>query len=166
MTRWLRTAALCALCGVVLHGCGEAAEGNGGAVQVSSVAGVASSGTIPPKVKQECALQTDLPEAIAAYAADVKLVQEKPESGLYLELVVTHVHAPGGGIFTGPKWVEARGRLERGGKELRSFRARRISAGPSAGTCEMLARVTNAMGQDIAGWLADESAGSLLGDAR
>jgi hypothetical protein len=30
----------------------------------------------------------------------------------------------------------------------------------------MLARVTNAMGKDIAGWLADESAGSLLGDAR
>jgi hypothetical protein len=30
----------------------------------------------------------------------------------------------------------------------------------------MLAKATNAMGLDIAGWLADEDAGSLLGDAR
>ena len=68
-------------------------------------------------------------------------------------------------MFSGPKWLEARGTLQRGEKKLRSFRVKRISSGP-LGTCGTLAKVTNAMGKDIAGWLADESAGSLLGDAR
>ena len=51
-------------------------------------------------------------------------------------------------------------------KKLRSFRVKRLSSGPFSGTCATLTKVTNAMGKDIAGWLADESAGSLLGDAR
>jgi len=69
-------------------------------------------------------------------------------------------------MFSGPKWLEARGTLQRGEKKLRSFRVKRISSGPFSRTCGTLAKVTHVMGQDIAGWLADENAGSLLGDAR
>jgi hypothetical protein len=127
---------------------------------------VATTSTIPPNVKRECNIQNDLPAAVVAHASNAKLAQGKPKSGLYLDLVFTYVHAPGGGMFSGPKWLEARGTLQRGGKELRSFRAKRISSGPFSRTCGTLAKVTNAMGKDIAGWLADESAGSLLGDAR
>jgi hypothetical protein len=157
-------AVLCGFCSVVLLGTG----GTAGAeqVQVRAVAGVATTSTIPPRVKQECSVQKDLSEAVVANAADAKLASGKPRSGLYLDLVITEVHAPGGGMFSGPKWIEARGTLQRGGKKLRSFRARRQSGGPFSGTCGLLAKVTSAMGQDIAGWLADESAGSLLGDAR
>ena len=163
MARRVRMATLCALCSLLLLGTAAGAEN----LQVRSVAGVASTSTIPSRVKQECNIQTDLSAAVAAHAGDnVKLVPKKPGSGLYLDLVITNVHAPGGGVFSGPKWVEARGKLSRGGKQVRSFRAKRTSSGPAAGTCGMLARVTNAMGKDIAGWLADESAGSLLGDAR
>ena len=63
-------------------------------------------------------------------------------------------------MFSGPKWLEARGTLERGGKELRSFRAKRISGGPSTGTCGTLSKVTNVMGQDIS--VGDISAGILV----
>ena len=166
MTRGLRLSASCALCGLLLLGTGAAAGAE--QVQVRSVAGVATTSTIPPNVKRECNIQNELPAAVVANAADAKLVPGKPKSGLYLDLVFTYVHAPGGGMFSGPKWLEARGTLQRGEKKLRSFRVKRISSGrgPFSRTCATLAKVTNVMGQDIAGWLADESAGSLLGDAR
>ena len=135
-------------------------------MQVRSVAGVATTSTIPPNVKRECNIQNDLPAAVVANAPNAKLASGKPKSGLYLDLVFTYVHAPGGGMFSGPKWLEARGTLQRGEKKLRSFRVKRISSGPFSRTCGTLAKVTHVMGQDIAGWLADENAGSLLGDAR
>ena len=164
MTRGLRLSASCALCGLLLLGTGAAAGAE--EVQVRSVAGVATTSTIPPNVKQECNIQNDLPAAVVANAPNAKLASGKPKSGLYLDLVFTYVHAPGGGMFSGPKWLEARGTLQRGEKKLRSFRAKRISSGPFSRTCGTLAKVTRVMGQDIAGWLADENAGSLLGDAR
>jgi hypothetical protein len=164
MARGFRIAALGGLCSLLLLGTGTAAWAE--EVQIASVAGVASSSTIPPRVKQECNVQKSLPAAIAANASNVKLVEGKPKSGLHLDLVITSVHAPGGGMFSGPKWVEARGTLKRGGKDLRSFRAKRMSAGPFAGTCGLLTKVTNTMGRDIADWLANENAGSVLGDAR
>jgi hypothetical protein len=158
-------AALCGLGSLLLLGTGSAAGAE--RVQVRSVAGVATTSTIPANVKQECNIRTDLSAAVAAHAGgNAELVQKKPSSGLYLNLVITYVHAPGGGVFSGPKWVEARGELLSGEKQLRSFRAKRTSGGPVTGTCAMLAKVTNAMGRDIAAWLADESASSLLGDAR
>jgi len=164
MAREARISAFCGLFGLLLLATVAAAGAE--EVQVRSVAGVATISTIPPKVKQECNIQQDLSASVVANAPNAKLVQKKPSSGLYLDLVVTEVHAPGGGLFSGPKWIAARGTLQRGEKTLRSFRAKRISGGPFTGTCAMLAKATNAMGLDIAGWLADENAGSLLGDAR
>ena len=164
MARGLRISAFCALCSLFLLGTGASAGAE--EVQVRSVAGVATTSTIPPNVKRECNIQNDLPAAVVANAPNAKLASGKPKSGLYLDLVFTHVHAPGGGMFSGPKWLEARGTLQRGEKKLRSFRVKRISSGPFSRTCGTLAKVTHVMGQDIAGWLADENAGSLLGDAR
>jgi hypothetical protein len=164
MTRGLRNSGFSALCSLLLLGTGAAAGAED--VQVRSVAGVATLSTIPPKVKQQCNIQQDLSASVVANAPNAKLVQKNPGSGLYLDLVVTEVHAPGGGMFSGPKWIAARGTLQRGEKKLRSFRAKRRSGGPFTGTCGMLAKATNAMGVDIAGWLADENAGSVLGDAQ
>ena len=164
MARRIATLALCALFSVALLGTAAAAGAED--VKLASVAGTVSSSTIPPKVKQECNLQRDLPAAIAAHASNVQLVEGTPGSGLRLELVITDVHSPPGGMFSGPKWIEARGKLKRGEKELRSFRAKRVSSSVLSGNCATLAKVTSVMGQDIAGWLANENAGTLLGDAR
>lgn len=164
MARGIGVAALGALCSLLLLGTAAAAGAE--EVQVRSAAGVATISTIPPKVKQECNIQQDLSASVVANAPNAKLAQKKPSSGLYLDLVITEVHAPGGGLFSGPKWIAARGTLQRGEKKLRSFRVKRISGGPFTGTCGMLANATNVMGQDIAGWLANENAGSLLGDAK
>jgi hypothetical protein len=135
-------------------------------IKLASSIPAAASHTIPPKVKQECGVQTDLAAAIARNSDKIQLVEGQPKSGLRLEVTITEVHAPPGGMFSGPKWVTAEGNLKQGSKTLRSFRARRNSSGPFSGTCQTLDKVTSVMGEDIGGWLTNENAGSLLGEAR
>lgn len=134
-------------------------------IKLAKSVGTQSEATIAPKIKQECFVQVDLPAAIARNNSEVELVEGRPKSGLRLEVVITEVHAPPGGMFSGPKWIAATGDLKRGSKTVRSFRARRNSSGVFTGTCQTLDKITNVMGEDIGRWLADENAGALLGDA-
>ncbi|MDJ0789643.1 MAG: hypothetical protein QNK05_22845 [Myxococcota bacterium] len=115
---------------------------------------------------RECAFQLKLPEAIANHGDGVKLVNKVGGTGLHLE--ITDLHAPGGGAFTGPKWATVLGELKRGGKVVGSFTAKRFTTGfgSFAGTCEIVAKLADTMGQDIADWLANPMQDSLLGDAK
>jgi hypothetical protein len=118
-----------------------------------------STATVRSQVRSQCELQTLIPAAIAEHSSDVQLVGGKAQ----LSLEISEVHAPGGWIFSGPKWVEVKGSL--GGK---SFRAKRFSAFDpfSGGTCGILAKIGRALGGDIAGWLQNPVNGAELGDAR
>lgn len=115
--------------------------------------------TVRSQVRGQCELQTRIPAAIADNSSDVQLVDGKAQ----LSLEISDVHAPGGWIFSGPKWVEVKGSL--GGK---SFRAKRFSAFDpfSGGTCGILGKIARALGSDIAGWLRDPVNGAEIGDAR
>jgi hypothetical protein len=114
--------------------------------------------TVRAQVRSECELQTLIPAAIANQSSDVQLVDGKGQ----LSLDISEVHAPGGWVFSGPKWVEVKGSL--GGK---SFRAKRFSTSPFAGgTCGILARIARALGADIAAWLQDPFDNAELGDAQ
>jgi hypothetical protein len=118
-----------------------------------------STATVRSEVRNQCELQTLIPAAIANHSSDVQLVDGKAN----LSLEISEVHAPGGWIFSGPKWVEVKGSL--GGN---SFRAKRYSAfDPFAGgTCGILAKISRALGADIAGWLQNPAPNAELGDAR
>ena len=115
---------------------------------------------------RECAFQLKLPEAIANHSDRVKLVNKVGGTGLHMQ--ITDLHAPGGGAFTGPKWATVLGELKRGGKVVGSFTAKRFTTGfgSFAGTCEIVAKLADTMGQDIANWLSDPMQDSLLGDAK
>ena len=115
-------------------------------------------------VKEECKLDTTIPEALAAASSEIKLVN-KFGGGKRLELLIRDVHAPGGGIFSGPKWVTIYGTLKQGGKEIGSFRAKRNSLSGS-GTCGMLGRSVAAISDDVAEWLKSPTKDANLGDAR
>ena len=118
-------------------------------------------------VQQECQLQTSVPAAIQQAGADVTLVDTPAKNGRWLELSISEVHAPGGGPFSGPKWMAVSGKLFDRGKMLGSFRAKRVSTGGFVrGTCSTLGRCVQAIGQDIAGWLAAPSLNAEIGDAR
>ena len=75
------------------------------------------------------------------------------------------MHALGGGPFSGPKWMTVEGKLYDKGKLIGSFRAKRLSTAVKS-TCGTLARISQAIGQDIAAWLQAPSMDAELGDAR
>ncbi len=117
-----------------------------------------------PKVKEECALATKVPEIFKASVPDLQLV-DKLGGGRRLELTIRDVHAPGGGIFSGPKWVRIDGTLKSGGKTVGTFRANRNTM-TGAGTCGMLHRCVSAIADDVAGWIASPTMDARLGNAK
>jgi hypothetical protein len=135
------------------------------AVQVARTAPILPTAGATGAVQQECQLQTLVPQAVQQAAADVTLVDAPAKSGRWLELSISEVHAPSGGLFSGPKWMSVTGKLHDRGKVIGTFRAKRVSTGARS-TCGTLGKVATVIGQDIAGWLAAPSMNAELGDAR
>lgn len=158
-----RTALLGAAVAAVLFALGAPAPAAAQAVTVSKSIGFAPGAGVRQQIVDECKLQTVVPSAVANSAGNVELVDGKGT----LDLVISDVHGPGGGVFSGPKWVEVKGTLQRGGKAL-TFRAKRLSAADpfSGGTCGILAKCGRNIGQDIATWLENPVDGAELGDAQ
>lgn len=117
-------------------------------------------------VREECGLQQYLPEMVRSYAKGVELVSGKAAGPRTLELVITEVHAPGGGPFSGPKWMEVAATLREGGKTVATARGRRATGDPFGGTCDQLRKVSRAIASDLAAWLESPTAGAALGEAR
>ncbi|MEN8183660.1 MAG: hypothetical protein ABFS46_14115 [Myxococcota bacterium] len=137
------------------------------ATQVASSIPISPTAGASGAVESECQLQTRVPVAISQAAPDVLVVDQPSKSGRWLELEITEVHGPGGGPFSGPKWMAVSGKLHDGGKALGTFRAKRVSTGGFVrGTCATLGRCAQVIGRDIAAWLKAPTMDAELGDAR
>jgi len=121
-------------------------------------------------IRDGCKLQSRVPEYLAAYSKQVRLVDRPSGAGRILELHISEVHAPGGGAFSGPKWMSVRGTLRDNGAVIGTFRAKRISSGGAfgqfKGTCSIIARSAKVIGRDIAGWLEAPTKDAKLGNAK
>ena len=126
------------------------------------------------KVKDECTLDTRLPQFIAEAAGrGVKVVvgpaPEEGAVGKFLYIEFTHVLGPGGGAWSGPKSVSVKGELIENGEVIGSFIGSRYSTGGAfggyKGTCSILGRCIKALGKAIAGWLKSPTMDAALGDA-
>jgi hypothetical protein len=132
----------------------------------------AKSAAVPDAVRAQCELQTKVPEFIAQTAgSSVELVDAPSrKAGRVLEMEITEVHAPGGGAFSGAKWMTVNGTLYDRGKQIGSFRAKRYSTGGAfgafKGSCAIIGRCARAIGQDIAGWLVAPTQNAMLGNAQ
>jgi len=135
------------------------------ATQVARSIPIAPNAGASPAVQQECQLQTLVPQGIQQAGADVTLVDAPAKGGRWLELSISEVHAPGGGPFSGPKWISVSGTLHDRGKVIGSFRAKRVTTGARS-TCGSLAKIATVIGQDIAAWLTAPSMNAEVGDAR
>jgi hypothetical protein len=139
-------------------------------VEVPNPVPYASQAEVREQVRTECQIGEKLASYLEQYGDDVELVTgELGDGGRVLRVEITDMFAPGGGAFSGPKWMEVKGTLEQNGEALGSFRAKRVSTGAFtgfSGTCGILARCTKAIARDIAAWLGNPKKGSLLGDAR
>ncbi|MGI9431059.1 MAG: hypothetical protein ACR2PQ_02540 [Myxococcota bacterium] len=131
-------------------------------VNVPRTVGFAKGVNVTQAVRNQCELETVVPTAIADASAKAELV----DGAGNLRLEITGLHALGGGVFSGPKWMEVSGRLSRGGKHY-TFRAKRFSAmDPFGGTCAILGKIARAIGGDIATWLENPVGKAELGDAK
>ena len=155
---------------VLLLTVGPAPADEAGNVKVLRVVPIAEKASVPEKVRSECGLQDKVPAFLSSFASDVELVDsELGTQGRILELHIGDVHAPGGGAFSGPKWMTVTGVLREDGRKVGSFTAKRFSGGGMfgayKGTCAIVARCAKAIGKDIAGWLRSPQDGARLGDA-
>ncbi len=162
IARLFRSASSGIALAAVLLGAGTAQAAS---IRVPERIEYASGSSVRDAIRNECALQTMIPQAIARSASNVQLVPGKKRD---LELSITDVHGPGGGVFSGPKWVEVTGRLRRGSKVVGSFRAKRVSATDvfAGGTCGILAKCARSVGADIGAWLQNPTMDAKLGDAQ
>lgn len=135
------------------------------ATQVASSVTFGVGSGASDKVQQECQLQTLVPQGVQQSGVDVQLVDKPSKGARYLELTISEVHAPGGGPFSGPKWMTVQGKLYDKGKVIGTVRAKRVTTGMKS-TCGSLAKLARVIGQDLAGWLAAPSMNAEIGDAR
>ena len=167
--RWLsRAIVLSALAAVMAALPAAAAE----VVKIQRSIPFSDTAQVPPAVKAQCQLQTKVPEFVSqAAGGSVQLVDGALDRnvGRVLEMQISEVHSPGGGAFSGPKWMEVKGVLYERGKQIGSFRARRVTTGGAfavfKNTCSIIGRCSKAIGEDIAAWLAAPTANATLGDA-
>jgi hypothetical protein len=139
-------------------------------VKVLRVIPFSEGSQIADKIRSECQLQTQVPHFLDQQSKQVTLVDADPgKAGLVLELSIEEVFAPGGGAWSGPKWMAVVGTLREDGREIARFRAKRLSGGGMfagyKGTCAIVGRCAKAIGSDIATWLEKPEDGAHLGDS-
>jgi len=154
------------VCSMILAG---GASAGGDLIKVPRTIGFSDESGASDKVKSECKLQTKVTHYLDQYSEQVELVDGKPgKKGRALELEITMVHAPGGGAWSGAKFMTVKGKLLENGKEVSNFTAKRYSGGGfmggSKGTCSIIGRCAKAIGKDIATWLETPMPNAHLDD--
>lgn len=139
------------------------------AVSIPSEVPFHKNTTVSKAVREECELGSKVSAFIDKYSDDV-IVSDAIGEGRHIKMSITEAHVPGGGAWSGPKWLEVTGTLMEGEKKIASFRAKRFSTGGAfggfKGNCSIVGRCAKAIGKDIAKWLKDPVDGAELGDAR
>ena len=140
-------------------------------IQIQKDISFSKNSEAPQKVQDECNLQTKVPQFLAAYAKNgVTLVDgEFATEGKQLHLEITNAFAPGGGAWSGAKFVEVSGQLIENGEVIGSFIGSRYSTGGMfggfKGTCSITARCAKAIAKDISVWLKNPTMDARLGNS-
>lgn len=131
---------------------------------------------IDSAIVNECALPKRVTEllvqALGKAGIEHKSVADpKPDAGANVLLLEIAQAQSGGNAFVGHfKGVTVTGKLFQNGQQVASFVDTRKSSGGAfggfKGSCAVLGRCAQAIGQDIARWLSSPVDGAKLGDAR
>ena len=125
-------------------------------------------GTAKESIRRECTWNTTMPQYLAKKSEGRVQVADKnldTAADKKLMLVATHLHAIGGGGWTGPKWLVLEGKLLEKGKLIGNFEARRQTIGGSLKTCSTLESLSEEIGDDIVEWLKNPGLNAKLGNA-
>jgi hypothetical protein len=134
----------------------------------------ADSAIVAGKIKRECTIDVQLADAIKRSAAtagkEINFVSAPlaDAKGEVLKLEISDAVSEGNAWMGHHKSVTVRGALLRDGTQVASFVGRRDSRGgvmgAYKGSCSVLERTVDKVGEDVAGWLAAPQDGATLGD--
>lgn len=134
----------------------------------------ADNAIVAGKIKRECTIDVQLADAIKRFAGEkgqqVAFVQGDLAAapGDTLKLEITDAVSDGNAWMGHHKSVTVRGALMRDGAKVAGFVGRRDSRGGMwgayKGSCSVLERTVDAVGEDVAAWLAAPTDGATLGD--
>lgn len=134
----------------------------------------AASSIIAENIKAECRIGAHLASALGSNAPrhgnTMVFSAEPPQTGSGRALTLELVEAQSAGnAFSGHfKSAAVRGELYQDGQKVATVMARRVSRGGAfagfKGSCAVLDRTVNAIGEDLAKWLANPVDGARLGD--
>ncbi len=144
------------------------------AVNVAAVVPFAPDAVIAGAVKRECQLGEKLSNFIKEYGQEkgvavTQVADTSPDSvGRALVLEISESLADGNAFTGHHTYTTVKGKLYQDGTQIGNFVGRRNSMGGAfggfKGNCSVLGRTVQALGQDIAGWLAQPGKDGLLGD--
>ncbi len=192
-TNRIRTVLAALACVLLLAGCASRGSNQGAAngsrtaseggsdapkttvtVAVQKVIPFAEEAEVREPVRKQCDLQTKTPAFIQKFGPEngvnVELVDDlnAANAARRLHLEIVNVHAGPGGGFAGGMWMQVEGRLTENGRTIATVQNRRVTTGgyfsQFKGTCDIIGRCTEAIGRDLAGWLADPEDGAKLGN--
>jgi len=141
------------------------------ALKVPSSVPFVEDNDISDSIKTECQLGTDLAGFVKQYAeVPVELVDGPLDtgSGRVLQLTITDAVSMGNAWIGHQKFTKIKGSLFENGQKVASFKARRNSMGGAfagfKGSCSVLGRTVEALGEDVGEWLKNPRDGATLGD--
>jgi hypothetical protein len=146
--------------------CGQAfADG----VKLQRPVPFAADNEISDAIKNECTIGTQLADFVQEHSdVPVEFTTEPATSGRVLQLEIVDAVSMGNAFIGHQKFTKVKGTLFEDGIKVAGFKARRNSMGGAfagfKGSCSVLGRTVNAIGEDIAGWLAAPKDGATLGD--
>lgn len=140
-------------------------------VKMQSPVPYAEDNDISDAIKKEC----ELPQRLADYirtssSVPVELVAGPVDTGAgrVLQLEIADAVSMGNAWLGHQKYTKVRGTLYQDGAKVAGFKGRRNSMGGAfagyKGSCSVLDRTIEALGEDIGSWLATPVDGANLGD--
>lgn len=152
---------------VLLLAGGHAVAGT--AVQMQSPVPFAEDNDIEDNIKSECRIGEQLAEYVKQYAkVPVELTAQAPSGDRVLQLEIVDAVSMGNAFLGHQKFTKVKGTLFENGQKVASFKGRRNSMGGAfggfKGSCAVLGRTVEVLGEDIGTWLASPVDGASLGD--
>lgn len=131
----------------------------------------AEDNDVSDNIKGECRIGEQLADFVKQYSGGTVQVQDGPvdtSSGRVLQMEIVDAVSMGNAWMGHQKFTKVRGTLWENGAKVASFKARRNSMGGAfagfKGSCSVLGRTVEAIGEDVALWLKAPVDGATLGD--
>jgi hypothetical protein len=127
------------------------------AVRIREVIPYRSEAVGTAAIREQCSWNRELSQNIVK-ASKGKVVATDQElsslGGKTLDIVITYVHAAGGGSVSGPKWGRISGELKENGQLIGNFDLQRVTMRPfTFKACSTLSLVADALADDVVSWL-------------